>query len=78
MIHPSHIFDPKASPHETVRIMDVEHLEKFKVAFRQYMHAVASADGLDNAELIGDQLKYHGLTGGVFVDRYTRRFMKKS
>jgi hypothetical protein len=77
LIHPSHVFDSKASPHETVRVVDKEHLEKFRVALRQYIHAIASGDNLDNASLIGDQLKYHALTGGAVVDRYSRRFLKK-
>jgi hypothetical protein len=77
LIHPSYVFDSKASPHETVRVIDREHLEKFRVALRQFVHAIASSDNLDNTTFVGEQLKHHALTGAAFVDRYTRRFAKK-
>lgn len=73
MVHPKSVFDHSASPNKSIRIIDHQYLGKLRDAIQSYAVSLSSSGGFKTETEIEKQLKHHGLSGKLIVEKFTKQ-----
>lgn len=74
LIHPSLTFEHAASPHQKIRIINIEKLEYLKNNIQEFIKAICIQNKINDIEEIRKKLIFHKLRCEDFIQNYTLPF----
>lgn len=78
IVHPVHIVETDAHPLSNVRVINERKLGELKAAVLAFVEAAVSSSRYRDLSEIASLLNNYGLTSGLFIERFTMAYRRKS